>query len=143
MVNCFYFFVWGFLFCFGEDFFQLFFLVWCKDKKKWGYCKNIYFLLVITKIRLCGSWTLNLGEFNLEGFFNLMNCREGNLVRKSGIIFWVIVNRIEKKIKGFSFLSVWQSYIICLGFFPRDFFFKFFEAKFEFRCFDGILLVFT
>lgn len=71
------FFVWGFLFCFGEDFFQLFFLVWCKDKKKWGYCKNIYFLLVITKIRLCGSWTLNLGEFNLEGFFNLINCREG------------------------------------------------------------------
>ena len=61
-------------------FFQLFFLVWCKDKKKWGYCKNIYFLLVITKICLCGSWTLNLGEFNWEGFFNLINCREGSFV---------------------------------------------------------------
>ena len=80
MVNWFLFFLWAFLFCFGEDFFQLFFLVWCKDKKKWGYCKNIYFLLVITKICLCGSWTLNLGEFNWEGFFNLINCREGSFV---------------------------------------------------------------
>ena len=43
-------------FSFLVDFFNFFF---GSRTRKVSYCKNIYFL-VITKICLCGSWTLNL-----------------------------------------------------------------------------------
>jgi len=50
-----FYFFWEFFFFGG--FFQLFFFG--SRTRKVSYCKNIYFL-VITKICLCGSWTLNL-----------------------------------------------------------------------------------
>jgi len=70
---------WEFFFFGG--FFNFFFWFW--GQEKWAIAK-IYSFLVITKIRLCGSWTLNLGGFK-QGFQNL----------KGGDFFVFLRGRVE------------------------------------------------
>jgi hypothetical protein len=123
---------WEFFFFGG--FFNFFFWFW--GQEKWAIAK-IYSFLVITKICLCGSWTLNLGGFK-QGFQNL----------KGGDFFVFLRGRVEfcsKNVIKFGSLCTeskknWMFSISMT--IIHNFWFFLFEARFKFRCFFSFFSVY-